>query len=182
MTGAPPAPPSHSFTLKANGGLFRVLLTDCQVSVGYDPASGDPQPTWTPFKAIWDTGATNTVITPAVAQACGLKAISKTIVHGVNGQQISDVYLINIRLPHGVAYANLRVTEGQLKGGNDGDILIGMDIITSGDFAITNQAGVTTFSFRHPSAVTTDYVVQHHSKQQLGSKSKKSGKKHGKHR
>ena len=38
------------------------------------------------------------------------------------------------------------------------DVLIGMDVITSGDFAVSNHNGKTVFSFRVPSVETTDYV------------------------
>jgi hypothetical protein len=39
------------------------------------------------------------------------------------------------------------------------DILIGMDIITLGDFAVSNFEGVTKFSFRVPSLSHIDFVV-----------------------
>ena len=38
------------------------------------------------------------------------------------------------------------------------DVLIGMDIIGSGDFAITNHKGKTVFSFRIPSIGRIDFV------------------------
>ena len=42
--------------------------------------------------------------------------------------------------------------------GRDLDVLIGMDIISLGDFAITNVGGKTTFSFRFPSIAEIDFV------------------------
>jgi hypothetical protein len=39
----------------------------------------------------------------------------------------------------------------------DADVLIGMDIIGEGDFAVTHQDGKTTFSFRVPSLKTIDF-------------------------
>jgi len=44
--------------------------------------------------------------------------------------------------------------EGHILGS---DVLIGMDVITQGDFAITNKDGMTTFSFRTPSLITIDF-------------------------
>ena len=41
---------------------------------------------------------------------------------------------------------------------NKNDLLIGMDIITIGDFSISNVGGNTTFSFRVPSIKTVDFV------------------------
>ena len=49
------------------------------------------------------------------------------------------------------------VTSGKL---SDTDFLIGMDIITLGDFSVTNVDNATTFSFRYPSCETIDYVKQ----------------------
>lgn len=42
----------------------------------------------------------------------------------------------------------------------DADILIGMDIITLGDFAVTNYEGVTKLSFRVPSQRHIDFVEE----------------------
>lgn len=44
----------------------------------------------------------------------------------------------------------LRVSTAELP--TDVDMLVGMDIICSGDFAITNHGGNTTFSYRVPSS------------------------------
>ena len=84
-------------------------------------------------------------------------------VHGVNSTGVSEVYLINIRLPNGVAFMHVQVTKGQLVG--PVDVLIGMDIITQGDFSVTNKDGKTVFSFRVPSEVHTDYVREFNEKQ-----------------
>ena len=37
------------------------------------------------------------------------------------------------------------------------DVLIGMDIISKGDFAVSNYNGKTQFSFRLPSQEDVDY-------------------------
>lgn len=153
-------PASHSFTVTAQGGLLRVLQTQCHVCQGFDPAEGLPPHQFLSFNAIWDTGATASVITQQVVDACGLQPIGMVQVHGVHSTELSEVYLVNIRLPNGVAFPNVQVTKGNLPGGG-GDLLIGMEIITSGDFSITNKGGVTIFSFRFPSMVATDFVAEH---------------------
>lgn len=66
-------------------------------------------------------------------------------------------YLVNIALPNKVAFQNLEVTHLQLAGA---DLLIGMDIISRGDFAVTNVGGITTFSYRFPSIQTIDYAEE----------------------
>jgi hypothetical protein len=60
-------------------------------------------------------------------------------------------------LPNQVAFPFVKVTEGVLSGF---DLLIGMDIITMGDFSITNVGGKTTFSFRVPSVKEIDFVSE----------------------
>ena len=40
------------------------------------------------------------------------------------------------------------------------DVLIGMDIINEGDFAVSNEYGATTFSFRIPSVENFDFAAE----------------------
>jgi hypothetical protein len=107
------------------------------------------------FDAIWDTGATNCVISQAVIDQCGLVATGITQVHGVHGPAQSETYLVNIGLPNAVLFPGVRVTRGELVSG--ADMLIGMDIINRGDFAVTNYGGLTKFSFRVPSQEHIDF-------------------------
>ena len=150
-------PPSRSFTTIAHSGLLNVLKNNCGISQAYDPRSGGTPPVICEFEAIWDTGATNSVITQKVVDACGLAPIGMAKVHGVSGESFAEKYLVNIRLPNQVMFAGARVTKGDLFGA---DILIGMDIINQGDFAVTNLGGVTKFSFRIPSQVHIDFVEE----------------------
>ncbi len=109
------------------------------------------------FIGLWDTGATGSVITQSVAAACQLHPISFANVHHVGGKQVSPVYLVNLALPNNLIISNLRVVEGDVAGA---DLLIGMDVICMGDFAITNRNGITTFSFRIPSVSEIDFVEE----------------------
>jgi hypothetical protein len=69
-------------------------------------------------------------------------------------------------LPNHVVVPEIRVTEAPLTG--DTDVLVGMDVIGIGDFAVTNKDGKTVFSFRLPSVECLDFVEQ--SKKQRTSK------------
>lgn len=109
------------------------------------------------FVALWDTGATNSVITAKVAKALGLVAAGKMTVNGVNGSAVVPYYIVDIILPGGIAATRI-VSEGKSAG--DWDVLIGMDIIMHGDFSVSNFNGTTTFSFRVPSRAVTDYVAE----------------------
>ena len=78
-------------------------------------------------------------------------------VHGVHGVATTDTFLVNLFLPNKVIFSGVRVTKGDI---GDADILIGMDIISQGDFAVTNEGGITKFSFRTPSIKHIDYVEE----------------------
>ena len=67
----------------------------------------------------------------------------------------TNTYLVNLVLPNGVSMVGVRVVEGSVSGG---EILIGMDVIGQGDFAITHHEGKTTWSFRSPSCDEIDFV------------------------
>lgn len=108
-------------------------------------------------QALWDTGASNTVITNAVVQKLNLIPIDKTIISTANGQKESDVYLVNVGLPNRVIIPSVRVTHGDILGA---DALIGMDIICRGDFAVTNKFGRTVMTFHMPSIHHYDFAKQ----------------------
>ena len=166
--------PSSSFTVTAVGGLLRELVTDCKACAAFDPTA-TPQlqrPPLEAFKALWDTGATASVITQTVVDKCGLKPTGMAVVHGVHGEATVETYLVNLWLPNNVGVQDLKVTLGQIKGA---DLLIGMDVITNGDFSLTNAGGVTVFSFRIPSLATVDFVKETHT--QVAQAQRKADKK-----
>jgi predicted aspartyl protease len=144
---------SQSFTATGNA-IARVLITPVQVGSVFDPASKPPYPLKA-YNGIWDTGATGTVITQKVIDELNLKPISLTKAHGADGEYDTEVYLINLVVPNGLAIQSMRVTKGKLR---DVDVLVGMDVISQGDFAVTNFEGRTCFSFRCPSAERIDFV------------------------
>ena len=148
----------HSFT-QAYDDIARILKTNCMVAMPLLGAAARQEGDFCSFQAIWDTGATSSCITQAVVDAISLKPTGMTTVHGVQGVAVVETYLVNIALPNGVEFANVQVTKGILPGGADGDLLIGMDIIAAGDFAVTNKGGQTVFSFQTPSRQHIDFVL-----------------------
>lgn len=100
------------------------------------------------FQGLWDTGATNSVITKNVIDRLGLVATGIETVFHAGGQSVVGTYLVNILLPNNIGIHSLRVSEDLLKGV---DVLIGMDIIALGDFTICLHDGKTKFSFQLPS-------------------------------
>lgn len=153
--------PVFGFTTRYNG-VTNVLTNQISVSEAFDPNRGDPETIKKQFTCIWDTGATNTVISTNVINALNLKPTGRTIVHTVGeGGKVNEyevnTYIVNIYLPHNVMIIGAIVSEGGIGGG---DMLIGMDIINMGDFAITNYEGQTCLSFRTPSVETIDFVKE----------------------
>jgi len=109
------------------------------------------------YKALWDTGATNSVITQDIVDGLSLKPIGMTKVHTASHTVDAEVYMISILLPNKICIPNLRVTKGNITGY---PMLIGMDVINKGDFAVTHHQGKTSFSFRSPSLCEIDFTKQ----------------------
>ena len=143
--------PNTSFTIKSTGGLLRMLISEVNICI---PGKTDHAT----VKAIWDTGATGSVISKDTAQKLGLIQTGFATVHTANGFVNQRTFTVDIRLPSGLLIQEVLVSEvDALTGGCDA--LIGMDIITLGDFSITNHKGNTCMSFRFPSCHEIDYVA-----------------------
>lgn len=146
---------SHSFTVRAEK-ILRAIGTEARISFGFNPTlPPNPTPPLRSFQAVWDTGATNTAISQRVVDDCGLKPIGFTFVNTAGGVCRTEVYIINIFLPNQVGFPEITVTKGDL---GPTDVLIGMDVICKGDFALTNKNGKSVFSFRYPSSEVIDFV------------------------
>jgi len=159
--------PVHGFTSKANG-LVRELKNDIFVSEAYKPEAGVPEPPRAKFVCIWDTGATNTVITKKVVDGLNLQPSGRTVARTVGpasefNEYEVNTYLVDLFLPNNVVVGAVPVSEGGIAGT---DILIGMDIITMGDFAITSCEGRSSWTFRMPSVEEIDFVkeIQEHNR------------------
>ncbi|GAI99903.1 unnamed protein product, partial [marine sediment metagenome] len=111
------------------------------------------------IRALWDTGATNCIIAPDIVKKLGLKPVTFTnVMHGGGIEENKPVYKINIYLPNSVYIPFINATEGIING--QFDLIIGMDIITLGDFAISNINNQSVVTFRVPSMRETDYVAE----------------------
>lgn len=109
--------------------------------------------------ALWDTGATCSCISKEIANSLDLIATGFCLVQTPSGQATQKTYLIDIELPNKVIIGNVRVTESEI--GQQGlGLLIGMDVISLGDFSVSNFDGKTTFCFRIPSVEEIDFVKE----------------------
>ncbi len=162
---------NKAFTLRNPKSLLRELVTDCKVSAGFLDASASEGIKFLPYKAIWDTGATNSVIDKKIAEELGLIPNGIRLVYHANGSERVNSYKVNIVLPNNIMVQMVNVTEGDLNGAQ---VLIGMDIISLGDFAITHRNNGTVFSFQVPSTHEYDFVKQiQHEREEQESKKKK---------
>lgn len=169
----------QSFTTTYKHGLSNVLKN----KVFIYPSNTALKKETKEWISLWDTGATSTVITKAVVECLDLKPVSFADAYTPQGKYTAPCYYIDLKLPNGLTVPKLLVMEGKPFGC---DILIGMDIISKGDFAVSNYNGVTSFSFRVPSLTKIDfvehsYVEPHVSTQTVGRNSKcpcGSGKKY----
>ncbi|MGD2091322.1 MAG: retroviral-like aspartic protease family protein [Candidatus Aminicenantes bacterium] len=128
--------------------IVRELVTDAAIKSAAILV-GEDEPIWINVKAVWDTGATQTVITNRIVKRLKLKPTGKAIVFGVNSQTIVNRYMVDIELPNKIKFSTFEVLESDLNS-QDIDLLVGMDIIQKGDFIISNANGKTTFSFCIP--------------------------------
>lgn len=108
------------------------------------------------FKGLWDTGATNTVLSGRAAGKMGLNpyrvARTATASHIIE----CPVYMISILLPLNVFIFNVPVTAMDFPE-PDIDFLLGMDIIRLGDFAVTHSGERTKCTFQIPSTHDIDF-------------------------
>jgi hypothetical protein len=129
-------------------GYTNSLLSTCKAEPHDPNRKNFSQQDW---NALWDTGATNSVITPTIVKTLNLTPVSFTTVSGVHGQAQVAQYYIDLGLPNGVIAHKILVSEGNPYGC---DLLIGMDIIGHGDFMVSCCGGTTHFGFKIPSSIT----------------------------
>lgn len=107
--------------------------------------------------ALWDTGATNSCISRSVVTNMNLVSNGSMPILTPSGDITVNTYLVDVTLPNDVYIPDIMVCDSEIDNQGIG-MLIGMDIITKGDFAVSNYNGKTVFSFRMPSESRLDFV------------------------
>lgn len=159
---ANPLPLSSLVFTTYYGGLVNVLTN--QVGLAVPPTAGVQQLPIkvVQFQAIWDTGATGTVITKKAAADLGLSPTGQTVTIGVHGPKQVNTYIVNLHLPNKTTVDFVEVTEcDALSSDGSSHILIGMNVIGLGDFAVTNRDGKTVMTFCMPSIRRIDFVEEY---------------------
>jgi len=98
--------------------------------------------------ALWDTGAMVSVVSPEIVRKLNLEIVDTVEIAGINGESLAEVTIISIHFPNGAVIEDIRVAICGMSPGNE--MIIGMDVITQMDIAITNGGGQTQFSFAIP--------------------------------
>lgn len=124
-------------------GIVRALVSEIGIVTGVSAATTEV----VRCKALWDTGAVYSVISRRFAEKLGLTSFDSGRAYTAQGSYDTSVYLLDILLPNNVIVKDLRVSDGEFQ---DFDFLLGMDVISLGDFTVTNKE-VTRFAFRIPS-------------------------------
>lgn len=107
--------------------------------------------------ALWDTGATNSAIAHRVSADLGMIPCGIVNVFTPSGAAHYNTYVVDLELNNGPIISDLVVSDSEIS--KQGiDILIGMDVISQGDFAVSNAHGHTVFTFRIPAQETVDFV------------------------
>jgi hypothetical protein len=100
------------------------------------------------YRGVWDTGATQTMITPKVFNELGLVQSGRTFARGVHGEgKWVPTTVITIILEDKIRIEDVRVAVSELP---DLDMLIGIDVIRQGEFSIKKSGNKILFTFAYP--------------------------------
>jgi len=142
-------PPKYLAFKQTYSGRARELKTNIGIGLPLLLESDMTRKKFFDFIAIWDTGATNTTISEKIVKSLNLQPTGVAQVTTAGGITTVNTYMVDIVLPNKIVIPNVKVNGCSHL--NDCDVLIGMDLITLGDFAICNTDGKTHFSFCFPS-------------------------------
>ena len=92
-----------ALTIKSNVGLLKQLTSIVDITVPNTNTKNQ-------YKAIWDTGASGTVITQVIVDNLGLIPTGMSIVHTANGTARQNTYIIDISLNEGITIKDVTVT------------------------------------------------------------------------
>lgn len=142
----------YAFTTKASGTAMEL-----RNNVDLESSFVVPGSNYTPqkWRGLWDTGASLSCIHKRVMNYMHLLPLGTKDISTANGTTPVDTCMINVILPNGVRIKDLIVACADI--GNDVDILLGMDIINCGSFAVSNFEKQTWHSFIIPSNKAIDY-------------------------
>lgn len=138
-----------SFAFSATFPIFRNrIISIVEVSAGYNNDGKALK-----CRCLWDTGASLSLITSSAADALGLKiAEGQTRIRSGLGAETSVAYRTAfLHVVLGAIPVKLKVgVIDKPSSDDDIDMVLGLDFITKGSFAISYDAGLLMFSFCYP--------------------------------
>ena len=115
--------PFQAFTARVNGRTLR-LITEVEIFPPFTPAITTTNPVVPPaqgkkYQGLYDTGATNSAISPQVVDDFQLASIGARTVGVGGGSLPTTAHLVNIGLPNRVLFPMVPVAKMVLLGGID---------------------------------------------------------------
>ena len=152
----------YAFTLR-NNQITRSIRTKIFVANGIilNPSRENPENCGAKeYIGLWDTGATISALSPRVVDELDLPTSSVKTANTGGGPVLTTIHRVHFWLPNKVVVEKCLASrlEG-LKHILNVDLLIGMDVMSRGDFAMSNSDGKTVVTFRIPSVEVTDYCL-----------------------
>ena len=98
-------------------------------------------------RAVWDTGSTTTILSHKLIEQLQTESFRNGDMTGIGGDVSSDTYLVHVAPPTDEVITYIEVMAYDFE---DYEAIIGMDVITYGDFQISSIGGKTKFSFKLP--------------------------------
>ena len=85
------------------------------------------------------------MVSERIVKELDLEPYGKSLIGHLNGRSTSVDYLVELILPSGQRSGLLRVNSGTIP--SEVDVIIGMDVISRGDFQLLQKDGGMFFSF-----------------------------------
>lgn len=134
------------FELSAKKGL-KEISTPISIACANGCCDIDSRPVYR-CNAIWDTGATSSMISKKIAEKLKLHSTGKIKISGVHGVVESNTYVVDFIFCNGFEITGVHVSEADNGGGFD--VLIGMDIIAKGKLIVDGINNDCYVSFIFP--------------------------------
>lgn len=131
--------------------IVRQIMVECTIQLPYS-ASVD----YDNLLALWDTGANITCISARLAEKLRLEPSDVVTIAVANNELFhADVYYVQLSMGQfTIPFTKvLGIPMDESK-----ELIIGMDVISKGDLAISNFDGKTVLSFRAPSLERIDFT------------------------
>lgn len=102
-------PQPMTLTFKSEGRTNQ-LITPCEIVKPFNPFINEKHPSPKQSMALWDTGATNIVISQKVVDELGLIEVSRRRVFHNGGEDIFPEYMASIKIGDAVNFAPIKIS------------------------------------------------------------------------